>query len=533
MKKTLLVLLVVVFTISQSKSNNVTVANCAPPTASTTLEVNNVRAKLLNGGDLWWGPGGQGYEIPKGSNKQYITAGAIWMSGFDGGGNLHTAGQTYRQRGMDFWPGPIDSASGSTDSVTCKTWDRFFSVKRESVLSAKYGFGADSNVLNWPSIAPFVDANGNGMYDPSTGDYPIFEPGVPANVPSEMVWWVMNDVGNSHTAYVGGLPMGVEIQATAFAYSTALSEAINNSTMYRYRIINKSNTSLYNVTVGQFLDADIGGSDDDYVGCNLTIPGGLFYCYNADSSDPSLGNKPPALGISYLRTFKDENGNSIPPSSFMFFTNQGVTGINSDPSNSVELNRYLHSYWADGAFLSYGTPNGRGGAQQTAYAFPGNLNDVNSWKETDVPGDRRLLPAIGPFTLQPGGFAEEIFAVVWAQSDTNGNIGSVNKLIASAQEIQAASDNHFSAFNTGINSSKDLTVNFFPNPVKDKCYINIENKNNENIVVKLFNTTGKLMLTKNFDPARRIELDLENFEKGVYVLSVQQGAKTSSIKIIK
>ena len=43
---------------------------------------------------------------------------------------------------------------------------------------------------------------------------------------------------------------------------------------------------------------------------------------------------------------------------------------------------------------------------------------------------------------------------------------------------------------------KDLSVNFFPNPVKDKCYITIDNKNNESIVVKLFNTSGKLMMSK-------------------------------------
>lgn len=527
MKKTLLVLLVVVLTASHSKSNNVTVANCAPPTASTTLEVNNVRAKLLNGGDLWWGAGGKGYEIPKGSNIHSISAGAIWIRAIDGGGNLHTAGQTYRQRGYDYWPGPLDSINGSTDSSTCKTWDRFFSVKRESVLNAKYGFGVDSNVLNWPKLAPFVDVNGNGMYDPSSGDYPTFDPMVSSNVPSEMIWWVMNDVGNVHTAFAGGLPMGVEIQATAFAYSTALSEALNNSTMYRYRIINKSSTPLYNVKVGQFIDSDVGA--DEYVGCDLSRTGGLFYSYTASSNSSKYGNSLPAVGITYLKTFKDENGNTLQPSNFMFFTNQGMPGINGDPSDAVELNRYLHSFWADGSILSYGTPNGRGGSQQTAFAFPGNLYDSNSWKETDIPGDRRMLPAVGPFTLLPGQFAEEIIAVAWALSDTGGNRGAVERLKACSDEIHAAADNNFA----GIKSIKELSINFFPNPVKDKCYINIENKNNENILVKLFNASGELLISKNYDPAKKIELDLERLEKGMYVLSVQQGTKTSSIKIIK
>ena len=81
---------------------------CSPATAQVDLDINNVRARLLNGGDLWWDPVAQvaGYEIPKGSGLHSIFAGAFWIGGIDASGQLHLAGQTYRQTGDDFWPGP-------------------------------------------------------------------------------------------------------------------------------------------------------------------------------------------------------------------------------------------------------------------------------------------------------------------------------------------------------------------------------------------------------------------------------------------
>ena len=42
------------------------------------------------------------YEIPKGSNKNSMFAGALWIGGVDDGGNLKVAAMTYRQGGNDF-----------------------------------------------------------------------------------------------------------------------------------------------------------------------------------------------------------------------------------------------------------------------------------------------------------------------------------------------------------------------------------------------------------------------------------------------
>ena len=41
--------------------------NCNPPSAKINLDINNVSAGLLNGGDMWWDlVGSAAYEVPKG-----------------------------------------------------------------------------------------------------------------------------------------------------------------------------------------------------------------------------------------------------------------------------------------------------------------------------------------------------------------------------------------------------------------------------------------------------------------------------------
>ena len=40
-------------------------SGCAPATAQRELAVNNVRTRILNGGDLWWDLASAKYEIPK------------------------------------------------------------------------------------------------------------------------------------------------------------------------------------------------------------------------------------------------------------------------------------------------------------------------------------------------------------------------------------------------------------------------------------------------------------------------------------
>ncbi len=513
------------------------VSNCAPPTASIIIDINNVRAQLMNGGDMWWdifGNGNPVYQVPKNSFNSSLFCGSIWMSGIDNDGLLHTAGQTYRQRGIDFWPGPLDQ-TGSTDAQTCNAWDKMFSVKKTEIEEAKSGGILSNSILEWPgSHAPYVDFDFNGLYEPNKGDYPVYDPQVLSNIPDQMIWWVINDAGNTHTAFPDALPLNVEVQITAFAYATNESEIVNNSTMYRYRIINKGSLPLYDFKVGNYIDPDLGDPDDDYVGCNYTTNGNqVFFCYNGDNFDSEYGSNPPAVGVTYLKRPKNENGEVLPPSSFMFITNQGVSGINADPRNPIELFRYLNGRWADNQYLCFGSANGRGNGDSTMFAFTGNVYNPSSWIETDPPSDRRMVPAIGNFTLIPGAVTEFVLAAVWARADTGQNRGSVVKLLKSSDTLHAVFQNNFSSYTVGVNQTKTKSIQVFPNPFNESLNVDISNKTNETIYLKLFDLTGKEILSEDYDPINTIKINTSILKKGVYVLEVIQGKQKHTKKIIK
>ena len=108
-------------------------AGCSPATSQTDLDVNNIRATILGGGDMWWNLADAQYEVPKGSGLNSLFAGSLWIGGVDAGGQLKVAAMTYRQSGSDFWPGPLDIATGSITSDECTNWDKHFKINRLDV----------------------------------------------------------------------------------------------------------------------------------------------------------------------------------------------------------------------------------------------------------------------------------------------------------------------------------------------------------------------------------------------------------------
>src|SRR3954470_22708529 len=59
---------------------------CAPGSLSTAidLDINNVRAHLMTGGDMWWdiGKAVAAYQVPKGSGKSSQFAASCWIGGY-------------------------------------------------------------------------------------------------------------------------------------------------------------------------------------------------------------------------------------------------------------------------------------------------------------------------------------------------------------------------------------------------------------------------------------------------------------------
>ena len=68
-------------------------AGCAPPTTTTYLELNNVRAMIHTAGNLWQVPNQNfsQYEIPKNSGIMALFTAALWLGGTDVNNQLKLA----------------------------------------------------------------------------------------------------------------------------------------------------------------------------------------------------------------------------------------------------------------------------------------------------------------------------------------------------------------------------------------------------------------------------------------------------------
>jgi hypothetical protein len=464
---------------------------CTAPLSQIDLDINNCRVRLNVGGDVWWDPSSKEgrFIVPKvdpGSGVPAVSsiyAGSVWVGGYDSANNLKLAGMTYRDgQETDWYAGPLDE-DGRTSAEVCELWDRFFVVSGDNIRQhiARYEASVlpggepypceeiPEDIKYWPSygnalfiqkygfelpstsskLAGFHDADEDGSYNPCNGDYPIIEiRGCPPKFyGDQMIFWIYNDAGNTHKAS-GGQAIQMEVQVQAFAWQA--SDAINNMTFLRYKLINKATDRIQRCYFAKWIDPDLGCHSDDYIGCDTTHvltkfglrSRALMYIYNSDATDgvggctcpggtPTYCNDIPILGVDYFRgpqgpdtTQPGEPLIELGMSSFTYMVNAGDPGVNpamTDPTKSrpLEFYNYMSARWRDGSHVTAGGNGYNPSGTHTNYVFPGAPNDPNGWSmcsEQTPQGDYRTVQATGPMRLDPGARNELIVGTVWVPS---------------------------------------------------------------------------------------------------------------------
>jgi len=104
-----------------TKSIEASAAGCLAPSGFQFLSVNNVRARINTGGDMWWNLDNVSqYYIPANTSKTSMFSGSLWIGGLDINNQLKLAALRYRQIGNDYWTGPLTiDGSAATDNETC------------------------------------------------------------------------------------------------------------------------------------------------------------------------------------------------------------------------------------------------------------------------------------------------------------------------------------------------------------------------------------------------------------------------------
>ena len=502
--------------------------------------MNNYQTNYLTGNDMFWDFATSQTKtfIPKNSNSSPIFAGSCWMGGYANGTDLRVAAMTYRQNGIDFWPGPIDTTTILADSLLCNSFDTFFPIYKTQVDSQKNHLYTTSTmpqqILNWPGngvganhtsykLAPYQDVNHNNQYDPLNGDYPIM-------MGDYSIYQITNDVGRVHTETGSIHNMGIEIHDYQYIVDCASDSALWNTMFTHYELINRSSNTLTNFYFTMWLDFDLGNYADDYIGCDTTA--NLFYVYNGDGYDEDMGvltgyhQYLPAFGGMFLNQKM---------SVFAYYNNTSAT-LNGNPgafngTGPAGYYNLMRGIWEDGSQpMTYGSTGLNPVSSThpvTKFLFSGDPVANTGWTEVNAgifKGDIRGQGSCGPYTFNPGDTLKIDFAYIFARDYTHpgDSVASIPLLKQYAQNIQNYYNSNTtpcgSTFTAGLkqHALTNEQISIYPNPSAGNFVIetNIETKQ----TVQLYDINGKVVLTQTING--KASIDASNLSQGVYNLSI-------------
>lgn len=539
--------------------------------AVDSIEINTLKAHIYADGGVW--------EIQTWDDSTYkplVFAQNLWLAGYDINNDLHTAVQTHRTVGTaDFRPGPI-----SNDPNATTKYNKVYRVNLQTLTDFKNGVtqGIPQEIADWPAhgntamgeaanLAPFVDVNSNGIYEPSQGDYPKIKG-------DEAIYVIFNDANGRTT----GKPIGVEIHAMYYAYLTG---GIEDSIIYMdYKIFNRSGNHYANCFLSSFADFDLGNHLDDLVGTNISSD--AVFCYNADAYDEGpngfgqnlascgfrLIDGPPADYFDAIDNDKDGCIDGVRDANGFCQAEDPNTGINEhwklsgsmvydgqvgaiqgSPNTPADYYSYMNSMWKDSTNLIIESPSGfmntgngdgyvAGGlGTATRFVYPGDTYDTTGGYEPSapiIPGwfnapnitmDKMTLSTSGSFfSMGPNESFEIKMAFVWDRRPFSGSFGGINKKIDDLDELYANQP----VRTVGLNAYK-ATSHYQLSFNTASAEWTITNSEHKNLDFALYTTTGQLMKIFSVESNSKITIPTQGFAQGVYILVETKTGQTHKI----
>lgn len=570
--------------------------------AFSELDINNIRARVFATGDLFTPIQTSGFEAPQSSGLSTIYAGNLWVGGISPDLQLKLAAETYGVEGSDWFNGPLSidgnaEVSDETEQIYDRVWKAnssdvqihvaYFELiasgasEQEIELLFPNGYNIPEWILQWPAhgnisngeafyLAPFFDSDGNGIYDPTVGDYPVF-------CGDQCLFFIFNDKGSIHTASQAQ-PIGLEVHAMIYAFDRPDNAALNNTIFLKYKMINRSSQTLENTYAALWTDFDIGNPTDDFI--STDVRRSALIAYNGDENDESssgnlgYGDDLPAQALVILGgPFKDadELDNALPDVvystqtnsygdygpwnsdgiidnerfglSYSLAFNAGANPVNGEPLQSTHYYNYMRAIWKNGQFMNNGLT-----FDPMRYIYPGNSDPLNlgsyevienEWSEEsldNLAGDRKGICSMGPFTLMPDAVHYIDAAYVFARDSDNNTEATLRetldnyivntRLFFNDSLIQCYDDN----LPLQVNAIPDqIAIRVFPNPANESLTIrSIEGVKIDE--VQIFNSLGKLVHAESITSVSQ-RISLQNFSNGIYTLRIYSGKNSYSEKL--
>jgi photosystem II stability/assembly factor-like uncharacterized protein len=487
-----------------------------------------------------------GFEWPLGSGKYAIFSSGLCI-GAKYNGVLREAMGSYKG---EYRPGYIEDSAGIPVARTDNRF-RIYSVKRGD------NAGTNQDWAQWgqmvPFGAPYADVNHNNQYKPA-----IDTPGIKGA--SQTIFLCMTDgYQSTHTlgeGFGGGtLPLYAEVHLIAWGFDD--KPHLENVQFLKWDVINKSKVQWQSAYFSIYNDVDLGGSDDDFIGCDTNR--GLGYCYNGDNNDEGLygyGINPPAVGIQFLNCFPGYA--SLSSFGFALCTGCGAPWCETAPNGEPEgAYNFMKGLKKDGT--PWVIPPGGSSNLITKYIFPGDPESGQGWDEFDgrigncgnslsgpfIPGtpfDRRFHMSYGSENkiLNPNDTQKVLIAQFMARGSNN--LNSVTRLKLLSDTIRMMCDNGaifgVKEITSQVPAEYKLYQNY-PNPFNPSTIINYQLAMSSEVKLVIYDVTGRevvqLVNQKQNAGSYQIEWDGSNYPSGVYFyqLKVNEYSDTKKMVLLK
>ncbi|PCJ27613.1 MAG: hypothetical protein COA97_03055 [Flavobacteriales bacterium] len=552
------------------------------------LNLNNINARIETHGLFFNTNSGAAFEAPKGGGSSTIYEANLWLAGKNQDSIYSNTG-TYNTEFTYGHLGPIMDSSQYKPYYDFD-WDRLWKVTSNEINTHinnwnNAGYQVPQVFLDWPAhgdtakgqtfyLAPFIDNNGDGVYNPYDGDYPKIKG-------QQAIYFIYNDIREQ----IDVSPMQTEIHGMLYAYNCPSDSAINNAIFLDYTIYNRSSLTYDSTYFGAWTAFNIGNRNDDYIGCDVNRSS--FYGYNGDGFDESANgvqgyqSYPPAQSVTFLQGAKQDNDGidnnvGIAPNEtingvgfgdgildnehwgmehFAYYSIGGGQFVgDGTPSNALDYYNYMYGRWRDGSQMVWGG-NGNaassGGTIPTKYLFPGASDPLwygtggvtatpTNWSEFSVlnpPGNRRGIGSTGPFTFEPDSSITITLAYVFGRDyQTTGNQAGV---VVMQERIDSIRSYYLTDFvtvcggtlNVAENNKKENSLLVYPNPFNSEITINYTLENSS-ATLTIYNLIGKQIMSQTITQNTTV-IDLADQANGIYFVTITDKNNRLSKKIIK
>lgn len=447
-------------------------AQCGLTQAIEYLHGNEIRATVTSGGDLFWDGDDGHFSIltAEGAPTTIFTQG-LWLGAKRADGQIVASAETYgRSYGeQSYFQGP-----GSAEAVTpefCQGWDRVWMVRRHDIEAHLSDYADNGQVdepiaaiFEWPGrgnphfearlgfrlpdgdagLAPFVDTDGDGVYDPMAGDYPAVES--MAVLPEVISWSLFNDFRGNDINFLNPYALGVDVHRTVWAMRCEGGNPLNRTVFVSYKVVNRSGQPLDSLVLGTWHDFDLGCYTDDYIG---SAPAqNAFFAYNREPQDQNpcpqgiapFVDEAPVQAVAVLNK---------PLSAFTYYVPDWVAteiGLIA-PRNTAEYFESLNGRFADGTPLTASGNGYQSSGAPTTFAFHGDPNDPEQWslmsEELEDNFDLNVLGSVHLGQLEPGQSATVELAYLFVQEPGLDHLENVTAMYGQLDWLHAGYENGF------------------------------------------------------------------------------------------